>query len=693
MSIRVRCAACENTFQAPRKYEGRRARCPKCSQPVYIVEHQEDRYPPGMAPPGHDQEHGNEIEQQRIEPQRAPGASKKVRRAQALPSSPLPATEEEGPNLESVFGVAPVIGAQPEAAAGVEAAPIAPVVSPSPNAADDVPDFSFAANSGEADGSLAARRAARNQRGPLPVIVAVAAVALAIVGLSGAAAFFLLRSGEDGDDDAGQVAENGDRDEGRPTPADANSADGAPSPAAVSQPAPVGRSSTSSDEVVARLTAQARRYTVKLRVDKPSGGTTGTGFFVSGDGWVATSHRLIEGASGVTVQLGGDETADVESAGIVRVDRAHDLALIAAKPGRSFNEAPLRKGAPLAPGAKQYAAALPAWGDQWLSECELVATHATHELPPAVAGRGPGRELLARDMVWMEFAGEISPDGVGGPLLDETGAVSGVCLFSEAERRRVYAASVGYLAALLREAQLSEVNLMPYAADIQSVASLDWVPREDDPMPEPAAPLPAAPPGLTPAAAAAKQIDSSREKCAAAEGYPINAQQYADFQQLALELTAAAQATQDAKLSDADRKAVEAAIVEALEVEIDWQAPDHAAAVNRLAAQAIDEGASRGLYAFGTVAYRPGQFTINGRPATGFELAGTNDVLLVPVRYGAEKLLPGTKWMIYGVYRGRVDELSGDPGTPDARRASLIDARFLVGEPDNAARQLMRGDR
>ncbi|URM90833.1 trypsin-like peptidase domain-containing protein [Streptomyces sp. MRC013] len=64
---------------------------------------------------------------------------------------------------------------------------------------------------------------------------------------------------------------------------------------------------------------------VEIRAASGSGGSTGSGVVITGDGEVVTNHHVIAGASGIEVRL-GDGT--VRAADVVGTDPVKDLALI-----------------------------------------------------------------------------------------------------------------------------------------------------------------------------------------------------------------------------------------------------------------------------------------------------------------------------------------------------------------------------
>ncbi|MEQ8791339.1 MAG: trypsin-like peptidase domain-containing protein [Pirellulaceae bacterium] len=696
MSIRVRCPGCGHAFKADRKFTGRRARCPKCGDLLRIVDHRVA----GDASAGegrHDSEGQHDSEGSATAKVVAEGRTKGSSSddTQLLRARPLDGSSEtpdDEPNLVSVFAdaaPAPIETGQGIPVFGASASGPTPVHSP--NEATGIPTLDLGdSHKAGAGGRLHSRQKSR-PLSPVLLVAGIAVAALAVVGLGAAGVVFLFAPDSDDEQVAGaNIATDSPEDAGEnvPQPAD-NSADPpAAAPSSGVDNTTAAPSAAPPKSAVEKLAPLARRHTVKLRVSKPGGDTTGSAFFVSADGWLATSARLIDGATQVGVELDGAIGATVESDGIVRIDRRRNLALISVHPSRSFNVAPLRRGEPLATGVDQYASALPPWGDAWLSTCQLRAHRTTAQLPPNILATLEQRDVpLDREMAWLELAGGLSPDGEGGPLLNELGEVSGVCLAADASQKLILAADVRHLESLLREAQASEIDLIPYAAPPSAVTFADG---GDPARPSIDVPATSPDPPTAPSAAEAfmqqlaKNLADLKAKCAAADWVPASGEQYAAFQQLAIELTGAATVADEPKVPAEVRQQIGEAITDAMAPQLQWNDLPRFEAVNRLAAAGIESAASRGLYGFGEVVARPGQVTVNSQPAVGLQLIGTREVVFMPIRHSAEELRLGTRWLVVGVYRGRIEELSDDPTAPNGRRCSMIDAKYLVAFPEDA---------
>lgn len=133
----------------------------------------------------------------------------------------------------------------------------------------------------------------------------------------------------------------------------------------------------------------------------------GSGFLISKDGYLLTNHHVVGGAKYVKVRWpDGSETVGE----VVRTDRRRDIAIVKADPGARAPLA-LRAGA-LALGEPVYAVGTPldAKFQGSVTKGVMSASRIYDGLP-----------FIQSDVV-------INNGNSGGPLLDESGAVVGVCV-------------------------------------------------------------------------------------------------------------------------------------------------------------------------------------------------------------------------------------------------------------------------
>ena len=149
--------------------------------------------------------------------------------------------------------------------------------------------------------------------------------------------------------------------------------------------------------------AQAQELTQKW---KPSGNTaesTGTGFFVSGTGYLVTNFHVVDGCSAIKTQTG--------ALTVVGHDERNDLAVLkAAQPVAQFA---VLSGGPVRIGQFAMVVGYPLRG--LLSSGANVTTGNVS----ALAGPNDDTRLL-------QITAPVQPGNSGGPLLDQSGNVIGV---------------------------------------------------------------------------------------------------------------------------------------------------------------------------------------------------------------------------------------------------------------------------
>jgi putative serine protease PepD len=158
------------------------------------------------------------------------------------------------------------------------------------------------------------------------------------------------------------------------------------------------------------------------------GGRTAAGFVVSPDGLIVSSTRVLDGARGVTVTLGGPGGPEHEAV-VLAGDRAHGLAVLRFDAGAAG-------AAPLSFSERTAAA-----GDH-------VYAIAASQPPRGATVTAVDRDLQAQD--GSTVAGAIKTDASiepGAPVLDARGAVVGVASQTGGRRHVVPASAVQALLA------------------------------------------------------------------------------------------------------------------------------------------------------------------------------------------------------------------------------------------------------
>ena len=138
--------------------------------------------------------------------------------------------------------------------------------------------------------------------------------------------------------------------------------------------------------------------------------STGTGFFVSADGYLVTNHHVIEHGKKFIVRQG----EIVREATLVVVDATNDLAILKVDPGSAvFPYLPVRGVTDPTPGSDAFTIGFPDPDNLGL------APKTTKGSITALAG-------LRDDPRHYQTSVQIQPGNSGGPLIDEAGHVIGV---------------------------------------------------------------------------------------------------------------------------------------------------------------------------------------------------------------------------------------------------------------------------
>ena len=140
----------------------------------------------------------------------------------------------------------------------------------------------------------------------------------------------------------------------------------------------------------------------------------GTGFFIRGDGLIATNGHVIEGATDITVQVGEDER--VYRGTLVGHDDATDLALLKIDGEKPFPVLSLGESDRLEVGEWVVAIGNP-FGLSRSVTTGIVSFKGRRDVNPS--GRPGYYDFIQTDAA-------INPGNSGGPLLDAKGAVVGI---------------------------------------------------------------------------------------------------------------------------------------------------------------------------------------------------------------------------------------------------------------------------
>lgn len=153
------------------------------------------------------------------------------------------------------------------------------------------------------------------------------------------------------------------------------------------------------------LIARTRGATVSIRVTTPTGGKSGSGLVLSGDGLIVTNAHVIAGGTSGTVRLESGE--EYEISGVREFDPRLDIAIISI-PGFGLREAQLGNSDSLVVGQRLLAIGAPL-GLEWTVSDGILS---------AVRIEDGVRRL--------QISVPVSPGSSGGPVISEDGRVIGL---------------------------------------------------------------------------------------------------------------------------------------------------------------------------------------------------------------------------------------------------------------------------
>lgn len=159
--------------------------------------------------------------------------------------------------------------------------------------------------------------------------------------------------------------------------------------------------------------AKLKNYIAKLPIPpgeerKQKGFSTGSGFFVSRDGYIISAFHVIQDAKEVAVVL---RSGDTLSATVKGIDDANDIALL--KVSRSAKPLPVVSSKAIAVGDQVFTIGYP------LIDIEGQEQKTTFGHVNALSG-------IQDDVRFVQIDVPIQPGNSGGPLLDSHGRVVGV---------------------------------------------------------------------------------------------------------------------------------------------------------------------------------------------------------------------------------------------------------------------------
>ena len=160
-----------------------------------------------------------------------------------------------------------------------------------------------------------------------------------------------------------------------------------------------------------------RNYTVVITAKSANGVSTGTGFVLTEDGYIATNHHVIEDADTVTVKFYNGTAAVAEIIGFSEID---DIAVIKVNASGLYT-ARLGSSAEVKDAQNVYAVGTPAGEEYAWSVTKGIVSFAQRDVKIY-----DDEGILVKKMKLIQTDTPVNPGNSGGPLVNSDGEVLGI---------------------------------------------------------------------------------------------------------------------------------------------------------------------------------------------------------------------------------------------------------------------------
>jgi len=461
-----------------------------------------------------------------------------------------------------------------------------------------------------------------------------------------------------------------------------------------------------------------RKYVVEVIAETPDGVNSGSGVIVDSRGWIATSRRLIQGATRVTILPAPDSTgrvgASADATAVLIDNPQQDLAVLVAD-GLHVSDAPLLLQREITAGAHITCGAPNSARGSWMHLATPI-TGSKVSLPGDVKF-----ELMSAantpDLQWITYPGELPVSATGGPLVTRSGEIAGINLAASSALGQVYTLHATHIASSLASVDPKRVirrlgpdklastggnpvgnpgiktslaaasgaeedpeNPFGSKATIDDTAGIDRKP-------------PAKPPGATPGSSPEDPTvvrlgkpevevmeataENIRKTLAAAEGFdlaPETSEQYQVLQQLSRMITEASKPGADAKATSEANAAVQVLSTS------EWPTAAGIKKTHELAVDSFGRG-EKGVFVYGVMHGIIG--TEDGSEMLFFRIPETRDFVAVPAKDNLRAVPQNSEWLLTGAeITGRGVQVPMKEG--DTTRMVipvLLDSIYIISKP------------